>query len=444
MRMNLRSVPAYSFGSKTNTQNTWIQPPGVGNYEMDHKNVLDTKSPKFSFGRGDKLKEKDITPRLVGPGTYNTNLSTMSKKLATPLKGQRGKILHETYEASPGPGTHDPTQSNRVYEPKYSFNRDRLKTLTGERKTVGPADYRLNHGSVEAKVPNGKFSQNQNQSCKEMSPGPGQYDWEKSPTGGLKAKWHRDSRRPPEHGIGCTGNLGPGNYIVTQEDLCNNGKKNQGYTMRPKTNADNTWIKPPGPGNYDPNDQSKKTKFSVPRTARMDIFNPAGYNTNKNPGPGQYYPNSFRTTKVGNSFANEQRPGFADLQNDCGPGQYNAQKVTEAGSKYSFRRNKRQGLENEYANPGPGTYKTQDTKVRNPSYGLGTSKKCVVTFDKNPGSGAHDPSFEPTRKKSNTGYSLSRNSRFKDIKATPGAGHYDVRRTVPDIPAYLSKSVAMS
>lgn len=440
--MNLRSVPAYSMGTKSNQFNKWIQTPGVGNYNMDHKNVTDVKNPNFSFGRNDKLKQKDITPKLVGPGKYETNTSTMGKKLATPLKEKRGQILHTTNEYSPGPGTHDPTDSVLVDQPKYSFRRDRLKTLTCEKITTGPADYNLNYSSVEGKISNGRFGRELNKSTIEMSPGPGQYDWEKSPIQCRKAKFSRDSRRPPSHGVGCTGNVGPGNYMVTQEDLVNNKKKSMGYTMRPKTNQFNKWIQPPGPGNYDPDDLYKSRGFRLPRTARMDLFNQAGYHIKTNPGPGAYCPKSYRSTKEGNVFGNENRPGFADQHSSCGPGQYDWTKTTADTNKYSFKRDSRKGFESLFNFPGPGAYKTQDTKVRKPNYSLGKSRKGFVEFDENPGAGTHDPSFSSTRKKANTGHSFSRDDRMKKIKPTPGPGDHNVKRTVPDIPSYLTKSIA--
>lgn len=76
MRMNLRSVPAYTMRPKTNQFNKQLETPGVGTYQMDHKDVLDVKNPQHSFPKSTKLDLKEITPNVVGPGKYETNNTT--------------------------------------------------------------------------------------------------------------------------------------------------------------------------------------------------------------------------------------------------------------------------------------------------------------------------------------------------------------------------------
>jgi len=192
-------------------------------------------------------------------------------------------------------------------QPKYSFSKDKLKTLIPIRRTldIGPADYMPDHKSVERKIPNGRFSKNQHTKSVAEGPGPGQYNWEKLPFAGTKSRWHKEHQRPISHKIGCTGPLGPGSYTVTQNDLCNNSRKKMGWTMRPTTNVNNTWVKPPGPGNYNPKDMSKTVRSSFPKTSRMDLFSPAGYRINNNPGPGSYEPETEKVEMNGHYDAFE-------------------------------------------------------------------------------------------------------------------------------------------
>ena len=87
--MQFRSSPVYTMRAKTQQFNKLVQPPGVGAYNMDHKAIIDPLIAKYSFGNASKLKLLGRTPNIVGPGKYDTNRTTLSRRLGAPLKATR-------------------------------------------------------------------------------------------------------------------------------------------------------------------------------------------------------------------------------------------------------------------------------------------------------------------------------------------------------------------
>jgi hypothetical protein len=87
--MKFTSSPAYTMRPKTSNDDRYRGQPGVGSYNMDHHDIISEKKPKYSFGHAEKMKLREVTPQKLAPGCYETNNSTLSKKLAAPLRAQR-------------------------------------------------------------------------------------------------------------------------------------------------------------------------------------------------------------------------------------------------------------------------------------------------------------------------------------------------------------------
>jgi hypothetical protein len=87
--MKFVSSPAYTMGPKTGNINGDSMQPGVGSYEMDHRDIIDPQRPKWSFAHGEKLKLVGVTPDKLGPGSYETNNTTLGRRLAAHTRAKR-------------------------------------------------------------------------------------------------------------------------------------------------------------------------------------------------------------------------------------------------------------------------------------------------------------------------------------------------------------------
>ena len=89
MKMNFRSPPVYSMSSRYKSAQKKNPTPGVGTYDMDHKNLIHDRNPNYSIGKEQRMKLQSNLPDSVGPSTYPYANSTLSRRGSSIDKAKR-------------------------------------------------------------------------------------------------------------------------------------------------------------------------------------------------------------------------------------------------------------------------------------------------------------------------------------------------------------------
>lgn len=248
--------------------------------------------------------------------------------------------------------------------------------------------------SMRPKTGTGFYPANNNQ------PGPGNYnpDYKKS------NDFKYTMRIRPNSAASLMNNPGPGAYNLRKID--SDLLKTHSYKFGTETKHKEpnfTYIKSPGPGNYD-YDRAKVTsaapKFSFGKELRGDNSRA------RTPGPGQYEAKKIMGNdgpKIGMSF---HRP------------------LSQMGNK----------------NPGPGTYQPNLTnKNKSPEYRIGTSKREIVDKETRlkPGPGTYYPDKVEYVKNKAPQWKMGteeRGAMNKSLMNNPGPGNYEYKKTVGEGP----------
>ncbi|KRX08110.1 hypothetical protein PPERSA_01655 [Pseudocohnilembus persalinus] len=277
-------------------------------------------------------------------------------------------------------------------------------------------------------------------SSQKFVPGPGAYNADK-----------KQKIQPPQWKIGSSqrgkmnlnNTVGPGSYEIKGK-VGNEGAK---YSMAVK-NISKSNIFVPGPGAYNPKNNSDSTKQN-PRKFSMGVkTSQSFFDVRKTPGPGSYENKSTVLNRPSSRIGNSKRPPLSDIDKSVpGPGTYSQQRPGSALTKYVDSRYKdgpmfgfgsetRKGLYHRRQTPGPGTYPIKSTLV----YDKGTtmvSRKNLDHQNKVPGPGAYNP--EKKQKQQPPSYRIGSGHRQDLSKswAVPGPGTYQSSLyTKPKAPGY--------
>ena len=368
--------------------------PGPGAYAQDSGFGQKTQGAGFGSGR-----KKTSISKVPGPGQYTVNDSLYRDPKAASIKGrpQTTKI-----DAKPGPGHY---QSKSMHaSPAFSIGvKTKLKELIGK-DNPGPASYNPLFGSTKQSAPGINFG---------------------SPS---KDKPMGDSLMP-----------GPGQYDVRKRA----GEDAPAFGIRGRHNDAKGDTKP-GPGNYNPKDDS--TRQGIPGTVMGTGTRSNFGGKGQGPGPGQY---AFKG-KLGEgsqySFgAGERNDGSLErrAKGIPGPGTYPQSTFMGKDSQGKTIAGKAKSREPDFV-PGPGTYK-QSPHKNGPSYSLSghrTEDPLLREKAKMPPPGTYDPNDKSIRFKS-PGVVFGNKPKISALRGdgVPGPGQYDMNTTLEGKGVHIASKI---
>lgn len=427
---NYSSVPAYSFGKSTKTeQNSKL--PGPGAYDPNKADKITQKQEITSV----KLKPGHF-PEFsngvkIGPGQYNIPDNNWSSPTAKFSHADRNKIYSKNV---PGPGAYNSDnmeerlkadQKNIVFGKSERINANILKN-----NIPGPGQYEVNEVNQSAdrfRAESGyKFDKSKRDGLykNSMSPGPGTYDAkvnyivESAPRGYSLGK-HNGRANLANKNI-----PGPGAY----DPLLCESHKNIKFPKKERLNMiikkDNTL----GPGQY--NQDIAMNKLSAKPGIKFSKSE-AVFKENKLPGPGNYDPKVSIFEKRAVPFLKEER--IKQFRSDVpGPGQYenNLDQTSKVG-RFKFDKQIR-GQKYKSDVPGPGTYESKNNETAL-SYKLSKQERLVDKKSLVPGPG----NYNPDPKYWDLHFPKFGKSEDRVKKGgVVGPGMYNIPHTIPDVASY--------
>ena len=397
-----REGPTWRIGSALRISKNKNNNPGPGQYNIPTKLF---NGPKYSMATKlgpNELSKSSIVP---GPGKYNINFTDRTSSAKYTM---RSKPSPKKKEITPGPGNYN-LRKDTINVPSYKFGHEGKKGLeyVNTRYVPGPGNYDYNADILHEKNPKFSFGKEIRRVIKRYkTPGPGQYEYK--------------------------------NYIGKEgPKITISGKLDSNYFI-----GDRKYV--PGPGQYNTTDiNSYRLKNPIYRigTAKRNAL----YKSQEYPGPGQYasnkYINNVRKKNPSWKIGTEKRPELNHSDRSIpGVGNYNISKGLGEGPKFSIlgRYNKIKIINN---NPGPGQYNDSYviTKIKNPSWKIGTGKRDDalkrIKREGIPGPGMYN--YEDKTKLKAPTYGFGREKRENIIKNdVPGPGQYRIPCSFDDVNNY--------
>lgn len=386
-------------------------------------------------GRGESAKYRN-----PGPGAYTSGDVSLYKTKAPHWKLGSAKRSHSFRGEVPGPGNYE-IKSKIGVAPKYTM---RPKTGTSldikNRELPGPGAY----DPDVKKVNDYKYTLRIRPNSASIwsgpnNPGPGTYQLRKLDSDllnkhGVKFGYEKKLKEPDFTYIKSPG---PGNYEFDRQKVNQSapkfsfGKELRGNEMRPKT---------PGPGSYE---LKPKLGAEAPKIS-MSFYRPLSSVPQESPGPGAYQPNLKNKNKSPEYKIGSSKREIVDKETKLkpGPGTYNPDKVDYVKSKapqWVMGSEPRGDMTSSAVinNPGPGNYEYKKTVGEGPKvlifiqYSL--TGKNFYNPDRlgGPGPGQYDNNKVGQIKVKEPSWRIGTSSREDIIKKVkrenlPGPGNYQI------------------
>ena len=394
--------PKWRIGSSLRISKNRNNNPGPGQYNIPNKVF---NGPKYSMATKAGLIDPTKLSNFPGPGQYNINTKN---RLSSARYTMRSKSYLKNKEVTPGPGNYN-LRSEKINVPSYKFGHEKKMGLeyANSRYVPGPGNYEYQADILHEKHPKFSFGKElRGDSKRYKTPGPGQYEYKKF-----------------------IGSEGP--------RITMSAKFGSSYYL-----GDKRYV--PGPGQYNStntnNYRNKNPAYRIGTAKRKGLYNSADF-----PGPGQYGPDNCTNKvrpktpawKIGTGLRPELNPGD---KNTPGVGNYNITKGIGNGPKYSMvGRGNTYGMNNQ--NPGPGQYNDTYiiTKIKNPSWKIGTSQRDDelkrIKREGVPGPGMYEFDDRTRYKAPIYGFGHEKRGSSRKID-TPGPGQYRIPCSFDDVNSY--------
>lgn len=249
---------------------------------------IQQRKPTWRFGSSQR--NGFCTSKTPGPGAYNSK-GHLSRSVPKYTFRPKIKTKYGTCRYTPGPGAYDPKSSGKRIE--YT-----MRARTGKRmldlcsEPVGPGTYNMPEVISKPKS---------------------------------KVVFPKSKRFSSKKQLEV---VGPGSYDLPHT------RSNIAYSMRPRTDWQNSKIQNPGPGHYFPKVGLVFKKCTLPVFGK-DVRGKENKKTFKNVGPGSYNP-KINKTKFCYSFGKNQRlEDFSKHKNFPGPGYYDIKSFLEIYPAYA-------------------------------------------------------------------------------------------------------------
>lgn len=321
--------------------------------------------------------------------------------------GSSHRLPHSDDKNTPAPGSYE-IPSKLKEGPQYSMHGRTQPARPFD--SPGPGQYNHDKSVVREKSPSYKIGSAKREESTERYyeiPGPGTYQDTRPQSAGPKWAFGTDDRSKSKK----DSMPGPGSYEMPTT------LNKQGFSMSGRYSKPIDSLEP-APGSYDPKPIEQTPAYSFGNSGRYDFTK-----GKDNPAPGSYDPKISRPSSAAPVFGTEKRRPVSASQSMPGPGSYSIPNARE-GPQYSMSaRNIRRGRE---STPGPGQYNQKSKTVREntPSFSMGKarrgSKDMKNTF---PGPGAYRSTGDLDGPK----YGFGTESRAKEYRgASPGPGAYSI------------------
>lgn len=455
---NNDNYPKYSLSKKFKQVNdTTVSNPGPGTYQNDYCSEAKARTPSYSLRKKNDISVKNFNPspaayqpgfssskvnaskysfrggsigkrglvdkrNVPGPGSYVIEKGAGFDNKTSVFGSEAQRVQQKsTATGTPGPGNYDSAvwfNNENLRFSKTMGTKTELMTLNEAKKTPPPGTYDPANIITKHKVPSYSMpKQIRGQMKIENNPPPNLYKIRKDGTDSPYWSFGAETRK----GLGDKRiNPGPGTYD-TNIDAGHLAVK---YSMPGKNETnDKEGVGKPGPGAYNPHDESVKGKAPVFMFGTGQRSNLAGKNAN--PGPGQYQEHTT-LKRAGAKFYSEQR---TDKYKNINPGPGNYENKTGIEDSLEKSRGYSMALKLEGNKKdqvvGPGAYKPSydSSKKKSSTIRFGSEERGRNKSEMNPGPGAYES--KGTNEASQWGFGSNARHTIPIMKGVPGPGAYE-------------------